>query len=473
MQPDSPSKSVLSPSIFKAYDIRGVAGDTLRAEHVYAIGRAFATQAARRGHQQVVIGRDGRLSGPTLIKALASGLTDSGVDVIDLGMVATPMVYFAAETLGGACGVMLTGSHNPPQYNGLKMVLGGEALHGEGILALYQTILREDFEQGRGTISSHDISHAYIERIAGDIKLAAPLAIAVDCGNGIAGDFARRLYERIGCSVTELFCQVDGAFPNHHPDPADPDNLVDLIAAMTSGEIDVGLAFDGDGDRLGVVTKTGHIVYPDRQLLLFAEDVLSRNPGATIIFDVKCTRRLSPAIRTAGGVPLMWKTGHSLVKAKLRETGAALAGEMSGHMFFKERWYGFDDGLYAGARMIEILSRQKSLGRQPSDVLDALPNSFSTPELQIKLQEGENVELMDRLQRVAASTFEPLGAKEIHLIDGVRVDYDDGFGLARSSNTTPVIVLRFEGDTVEALARIQSNFRQALLALDAALVLPF
>ena len=473
MQSDFSPNGAISPSIFKAYDIRGVAGDTLRVADVYAIGRAIATQAVRRGYHEVVIGRDGRLSGPDLIKALASGLTEAGVNVIDLGMVATPMVYFAAETLGGACGVMLTGSHNPPEYNGLKMVLGGEALHGEGILALYQTILREDFEAGHGTVSSHDISDAYIDRIAGDIKLAAPLSIAVDCGNGIAGAFARRLYERIGCSVTELFCEVDGAFPNHHPDPADPENLIDLIGAMRSGEIDVGLAFDGDGDRLGVVTKTGHIVFPDRQLLLFAEDVLSRNPGASIIFDVKCTRRLSPAIRAAGGVPLMWKTGHSLVKAKLRETGAALAGEMSGHMFFKERWYGFDDGLYAGARMVEILARQKSLGREPSEVLDGLPNSFSTPELQIKLKEGENVALIDHLQRIAATTFEPLGAEEIHLIDGVRVDYADGFGLARSSNTTPVIVLRFEGDTEQALTRIQADFRRALLALDAALVLPF
>jgi phosphomannomutase/phosphoglucomutase len=464
---------MLSPSIFKAYDIRGVVDDTLRPEDVFQIGRALASEAFDRGFGSFVVGRDGRLSGPRLLAALVEGLRASGADVIDLGMVATPMVYFGTETLDARCGVMVTGSHNPPDYNGLKMVVGNEALYSESILALYQRILREDFVEGAGGYRELDIGSDYIARIARDIKLKVPLSIVVDCGNGVAGAFAKKLYEAIGCSVKELFCEVDGTFPNHHPDPADPHNLEALIASLKNGDGEIGLAFDGDGDRLGVVTRAGEIIFPDRQLMMFAEDVLSRVPGASIIFDVKCTRNLAPSIRRAGGQPLMWKTGHSLVKAKLRETGAPLAGEMSGHMFFKERWYGFDDGLYAGARLLEILSAEKASGHSIDAKLEALPNSVSTPELQLKLAEGENIDVIDRLQRVAHATFASAGADNIHLIDGVRVDYPDGFGLARASNTTPVIVLRFEGDDKQALTRIQTAFRNILLELKPDAVLPF
>jgi phosphomannomutase/phosphoglucomutase len=360
---------------------------------------------------------------------------------------------------------MVTGSHNPPDYNGFKMVLSGEAIHGHTIMALYHAIERGDFAAGQGSYRTHDIRAAYLERIIGDVKLARPMKIAVDCGNGVAGAVAGDLYRGMGCEVTELFCDVDGTFPNHHPDPAHPENLQDLIGCLRQTDAEIGLAFDGDGDRLGVVTKDGQIIYPDRQLMLFAQDVLKRHPGREILYDVKCTRHIGPWVRQHGGVPLMWKTGHSLVKAKMRETGAPLGGEMSGHVFFKDRWYGFDDGLYAGARMLELLSRMDD----PSAVLNALPQSSSTPELHLQLAEGENVALIEKLQRDARFP----GAQEVITIDGLRVEYEDGFGLARSSNTTPVVVMRFEGDSVQALQRIQDQFRQAILAAKPDAVLKF
>jgi phosphomannomutase/phosphoglucomutase len=450
--------------IFKAYDIRGVVDRTLTASVVEAIGRAFGTEALAKGTPSVAIGRDGRLSGPDLSAALARGLRATGVRVVDVGRVTTPMLYFATYHLGTGSGIMVTGSHNPPDYNGLKMVMAGEAIAGEAIQALRVRIERGEFAAGTGAYDTADVWPAYLERVVSDVKLARPLDLIVDCGNGVAGAFAPELYRRLGCRVKELFCEVDGTFPNHHPDPSQPHNLEDVIAALrTEGEL--GFAFDGDGDRLGVVTKSGKIIYPDRQLMLFAEDVLQRNPGAQIIFDVKCTRNLFPWIRERGGVPLMWRTGHSLIKAKLKETGAPLAGEMSGHVFFKERWYGFDDGLYAGARLLEILSRHA----EPSRVLEALPDSVSTPELQIKLREGENFTLIDTLQKTAR--FE--GAQDVITIDGLRVEYADGFGLARASNTTPVIVLRFEADNERALRRIQEDFRRVLHAAAPHAALPF
>lgn len=458
-----------SSSIFKAYDIRGIVGDTLTDETVEAIGRAVASEARSLGQKAFVIGRDGRLSGPSFSKALARGIQLAGLDVIDLGMVATPMVYFAAVQLGTNCGVMVTGSHNPPEYNGLKMVVAGDAIHGEAIQALYQRVVAQRFESGSGRYSTHDITEAYYARIVGDVRAAAPLRIAVDCGNGVAGAFAPTLFRTMGCQVDELFCEVDGTFPNHHPDPAHLENLEDLIDHLKHSDAEIGLAFDGDGDRLGVVTKQGHVIFPDRQLMLFAEDVLTRNPGGEVIYDVKCTRNLAPWIIARGGHPTMWKTGHSLMKAKLKESGAPLAGEMSGHIFFKDRWYGFDDGLYAAARMIEILTRAKAAGRDPSEVLDALPDAVSTPELQWKLAEGENFAIVDRLQREAV--FE--GAVSVSKIDGVRAEFRDGFGLARSSNTTPVIVLRFEADSEEALVRIKDVFRRILSSLNPAAPLPF
>jgi phosphomannomutase/phosphoglucomutase len=454
----------VAPEIFKAYDIRGVVDKALTTESVRLIGRAFGTEALAKGTPSVAIGRDGRLSGPTLSDALATGLREAGCDVIDVGMVATPMLYFATYHLATGSGIMVTGSHNPPDYNGLKMVMAGEAIAGEAIQGLRRRIEAGDFASGEGRLSSADIAEAYLTRITGDVKLARPIDLIVDAGNGVAGAFGPDLYRRMGCRVTEMFCDVDGNFPNHHPDPSQPHNLEDLIAALKDGG-EIGFAFDGDGDRLGVVTKSGKIIFPDRQLMLFAEDVLSRNPGAEIIYDVKCTRNLVKWIGDRGGRPLMWKTGHSLVKAKLRETGAPLAGEMSGHIFFKERWYGFDDGLYAGARLLEILSKVADV----SVPLETLPDSVNTPELQIQLAEGENFTLIDRLQKTAK--FER--AQVVHTIDGVRAEYSDGFGLARPSNTTPVVVLRFEGDNEDAIARIKADFRQAIKAVAPNALLPF
>jgi phosphomannomutase/phosphoglucomutase len=451
--------------IFKAYDIRGIVGKSLTAEVVEAIGHAIGSEGAARGQKAIVIGRDGRLSGPEFAQALARGIQKSGLDVIDIGMVATPMTYFAAYELGTHSAVMITGSHNPPDYNGLKMVLGGETLSGDTIQGLRQRIESGDLSHGAGSYSQHDITEAYLNRIVSDIKLARPLKITVDSGNGVPGNFGPELYRRLGCEVTEMFCEVDGNFPNHHPDPSDPHNLEDLIAALKTNDSEIGLAFDGDGDRLGVVTKEGNIIFPDRQLMLFAADVLSRNPGAEIIFDVKSTRNLFSWIREHGGQPTLWKTGHSLIKAKMKETGALLAGEMSGHVFFKERWYGFDDGLYAGARLLEYLSKQDDVNA----TLNGLPNAVCTPELQIKLQEGENYALIAELQKSARFT----DAKEVISIDGLRVEYADGFGLMRSSNTTPVIVLRFEADDAAALQRIQDDFRRVLLGANPALKLPF
>jgi phosphomannomutase / phosphoglucomutase len=451
--------------IFKAYDIRGVVGRTLTPDIVVAIGQAVGSHAVARGRRTVAIGRDGRHSGPELAAALARGLQSSGVDVIDIGQAATPMLYFAAHHFDTLSGVAVTGSHNPPEYNGLKIMIAGETLSGEAIQALRQRIEKGHLERGSGGYRAEDVREAYLKRITGDVRLARPMRLVVDCGNGVAGGTAPELYRRLGCELTELFCEVDGSFPNHHPDPSQPKNLIDVQGALAAGRGELGFAFDGDGDRLGVVTKNGKIIYPDRQLMLFAADVLKRHPGAQIIFDVKSTRHLFSWIRQHGGKPVLWKTGHSLIKQKLKETGALLAGEMSGHTFFKERWYGFDDALYAGARLLEILSREAD----PSAVLEALPDAVSTPELHIKLNEGENYELMDKLKQSAR--FED--AKEVITIDGLRVEYQDGFGLARPSNTTPVVVLRFEADDEAAIKRIQEDFRRALLAVKPGVLLPF
>ncbi len=450
--------------IFKAYDIRGIVGRTLTPQIAERIGHAIGSEARARKQKAIAIGRDGRHSGPELSAALANGIRQSGIDVVDVGQVATPMLYFATHHLQTHSGVMVTGSHNPPEYNGLKIMLGGESLAGESIQALRTRIESGDLAHGAGSYREFDIREHYLQRVTGDITLMRPLSLVVDCGNGVAGATAPELYRRLGCEVRELFCEVDGSFPNHHPDPSHPENLIDLINVLKSGG-DLGFAFDGDGDRLGVVTRGGKIIYPDRQLMLFAADVLQRNPGAEIIFDVKSTRNLFGWIRQHGGKPLMWKTGHSFIKKKLQETGAPLAGEMSGHVFFKERWYGFDDALYAGARLLEILSRE----HDPSAVLENLPDSINTPELHIKLAEGENYTLMDRLRRDAR--FDT--AREVITIDGVRVEYADGFGLARPSNTTPVVVLRFEADNQAALLRIQEEFRRAILAVKPDARLPF
>ena len=463
----------LSPSIFKAYDIRGIIDQTLDASVAKSIGQAFGSQMRELGETVIVIGRDGRLSGPNLIEALAEGLLLTGVDVIDLGMVATPMVYFGAnQTIEGRkplSGIMITGSHNPPNYNGFKMVLGGAAIYGEQIQAIRQRIEAQQFIQAPqaeiGKRSYFDIFPMYLERIVSDVKLARPMKIAVDCGNGVGGAFAATLFRALGCEVEELFCEVDGHFPNHHPDPAHIENLQDLIKNLATTNNELGLAFDGDADRLGVVTKDGQVIFPDRQMMLFAKDVLSRNPGKQIIYDVKCTRNLATWVKQHGGEPLMWKTGHSLVKAKLKETGAPLAGEMSGHIFFKDRWFGFDDGLYTGARLLEILSKEKD----PNQTLNDLPNAICTPELQLECAEGEPFTI---LETIKANAKFPT-SQSINTIDGVRVEYADGFGLARPSNTTPIVVMRFEADSEAAIQRIQAEFKVALLAAKPDAKLPF
>ncbi|CAG0974298.1 phosphomannomutase / phosphoglucomutase [Burkholderiales bacterium] len=455
----------LPAEIFKAYDIRGIVGRTLTPDIVRTIGQGLGTLARVAGRPAIAIGRDGRLSGPELLVALSDGIRAAGTDVIDLGMVVTPMTYFASHVLDTGCSVMVTGSHNPPDYNGLKMVIDGTTLSGDGIQALRERLERGDVTSGAGHYRVHDVGGAYLDRIAHGVKLARPMRIAIDCGNGVAGAYAPALYRRLGCDVVEMYCDVDGRFPNHHPDPSQPENLADLVARLRRGDCELGLAFDGDGDRLGVVTKDGHVVYPDRVMMLYAADVLARVPGATIIYDVKSTRNLGPWIARHGGRPLLWKTGHSLIKAKMAETGAALAGEMSGHTFFGERWYGFDDGLYTGARLLEILSRHA----EPSAVLDALPDALSTPEIHVPCAEGEQHAIVRELQEHASFP----GATEVIRIDGVRVEYADGFGLARASNTTPVVVLRFEADDDAALARIQDAFRRELTLVRPAAKLPF
>ncbi|MDD2691823.1 MAG: phosphomannomutase/phosphoglucomutase [Simplicispira sp.] len=445
----------LSPSIFKAYDIRGIVPSTLDEAVARGLGRAFGTVARAQGQTTVAVGRDGRLSGPALSAALIAGLVDAGIAVIDVGLVTTPLLYFAASTLC-ASGIQVTGSHNPKDYNGFKMVLGGRAIYGDDIQQLRQTMQDESWQlQAGGSVRSVDVLAAYTQRITSDVKLARPMKIVVDCGNGIAGASAPAIFRALGCEVVELFSEVDGNFPNHHPDPSKPENLCDLIAALQASDAELGLAFDGDGDRLGIVTKDGSNIFPDRQMMLFAQDVLSRVPGGHILFDVKCTQRLAPAIVAAGGVPVMYKTGHSLIKARMKELDSPLGGEMSGHIFFKERWFGFDDGTYAGCRLLEILSRSSD----PSAVLNGLPTSFSTPELNVACAEGEPHQLTAQLQALAADTF--AAPAQISTIDGLRVDWPDGFGLIRASNTTPVLVLRFEGQTPEALARIEA----AMLAL--------
>ena len=443
----------VAASIFKAYDIRGIVPSTLNEGVAEALGLAFGTVAMRQGERTVAVGRDGRLSGPSMAAALIRGLVAAGVDVIDVGLATTPMLYFAANTLCSS-GIQVTGSHNPKDYNGFKMVLGGRAIYGDDIQALRRIIEAESHQLAEGgRVRLVNVLKPYTDRIVGDVKLARPMKVVVDCGNGVAGASAPALFRALGCEVVELFSEVDGNFPNHHPDPSKPENLQDVMRVLRETDAELGLAFDGDGDRLGIVTKEGHNIYPDRQMILFAQDVLSRVPGGNIIFDVKCSQRLAPAIEAAGGVAHIYKTGHSLIKARMKELDSPLGGEMSGHIFFKERWYGFDDGSYAGARLLEIVSRSPDANA----VLNALPTSFSTPELNVACAEGEPHAVVDQL--VALARFD--APAKISTIDGVRVDWPDGFGLIRASNTTPVLVLRFEGHTPEALHRIEA----AMLAL--------
>lgn len=453
--------------IFKAYDIRGVVGRDLTPETVRAIGVVFANEARQQQVGTVVLGRDGRLSSPELADALAQGLTAGGCDVLDIGLVPTPLLYFVAHHSDGRSGVMVTGSHNPKQYNGLKLVLNGETLSGEKLQQLKKRLEAGDYSQAEpGSIQRNSLfSNEYIGMITEDLHLVRPMKVVVDCGNGAAGRLAPMLLKTLGCEVVELFCEIDGNFPNHHPDPSQPENLADLVSAVKHYAADIGLAFDGDGDRLGVVDSTGKIIWPDRQMMLFARDVLTHKPGSEIIYDVKCSRHLHDQIVKRGGRPLMWKSGHSLMKAKVKETSAALAGEMSGHIFFNDRWFDFDDALYAGARLIEILSNDM---RGSGDVFADLPDSINTPELHVALADGEGPGFMERLSALAE-----FKDGKINNIDGMRVEFADGWGLVRASNTTPVLTVRFEADTQEAMQRIQARFRQLLLQINPELHLPF
>jgi phosphomannomutase / phosphoglucomutase len=464
----APAPVSVDPAIFRAYDIRGVVGKSLTAEVAKLLGQSIGMLMREKGLHEMVVGRDGRLSGPELAGALADGLRAAGIDVIDIGAVPTPVVYYAAYRFNTGCGVAVTGSHNPPDYNGFKIVVGGETLSEGAIQDLYQRIVQGALDSdGKGNMRHVDVVPDYIERITSDVQTERSLKLVVDCGNGIPGAVAPQVLEGIGCEVIPLYCDVDGNFPNHHPDPSDPHNLEDLILSVKQTGADLGLAFDGDGDRLGVVTRDGEIIFPDRTLMLFARDVLSRQPGATIIYDVKCTGHLKGQILDAGGSPLMWRTGHSLIKAKMRETGSELAGEMSGHFFFKERWYGFDDGIYAGARLLEILAGDLE-GRTPEQIFATCPKGVSTPELKVEMAEGEHYRFIEKFRESAH-----FGDATLVTIDGVRADWPDGWGLVRPSNTTPILVLRFDADNEQALKRIKDTFREQLLAVDPNLKLPF
>ena len=449
----------VTASIFRAYDIRGVVGKTLTPAGVELIGQALGSEAAARGETTIVVARDGRTSGELMLNALKKGILATGRDVIDIGMVPTPTLYFAAMQLEGtSSGIMVTGSHNPPDYNGFKCVLAGETLYGDAITDLYRRIQEQDFKHGQGFEKAANVKDDYINAILADIKLQRPLKVVVDTGNGVAGELAPRLMQELGCEVIPLFTEIDGTFPNHHPDPGKPENLKDLIASVQTNNADLGLGFDGDGDRVGVVTPSGQLIFPDQLMMAFAEDVLSRNPGAKIIYDVKCTSNLGTIISAAGGQPEMWRTGHSLIKARMKETGALLAGEMSGHIFFKERWLGFDDGLYAAARFLELLAAQNL---DADALFSRYPQDISTPEINLEVTDDNKFQLVEQLAQLG-----DFGNGTTTTLDGIRVDYPDGWGLCRASNTTPVLVFRFEGKTHAALERIQAIFAQALLKVD-------
>ena len=448
----------LDQSIFRAYDIRGITDTNLTQQVCYWIGRAFAAQAISQSQHTAALGRDGRLSSLGIEQALGQGLVDGGMHVTSVGQVPTPVLYYATHALETGTGIMITGSHNPPEYNGLKMMIGGVTLAEELIQMLYQRLQHNDLSDAEGSLEQADLSNQYIDSALATAKLARPLRVAVDCGNGVAGELAPKLIEALGCDVIPLFCEIDGNFPNHHPDPAEPENLQDLVNAVKTERADIGLAFDGDGDRLGVITPTGEIIWPDKMMMLFAQDIIARNPGTPVIFDVKCSKHLERIISEAGGDAIMWKTGHSHIKAKIKQTNAALAGEFSGHICFGERWYGFDDALYTAVRLLELLSQTEL----DADALFAqYPITFSTPEIKIHTTETRKFEVMDAL--VANQGFKD---GRLTAIDGIRIDFDDRWGLIRPSNTSPVLSLRFEADSAEALERIQDEFQAQLSKVD-------
>lgn len=459
------SKLAESKEIFRAYDIRGIYGQTLTPEIVTETGKALGSLTLELNIDSIIVGRDGRLSSPALFEALVTGILSTGCHVIDIGIVASPVLYYAAKVLNSNCGVMITGSHNPANYNGLKMVIDGHTLTSQDISALYHRIETQNYLHGEGKLSEANILDHYIDAIAAGITLARPLKVVVDAGNGVGGIIAPKLLKKLGCEVIELYCDIDGNFPNHHPDPSVLKNLDCLIKTVKIQQADIGLAFDGDADRLGVITNKGENIWPDRQMMLYAKDVIEQNPRAKIIFDVKCTRYLPQKIREFGGEPIMWKTGHSHIKAKLAETGAPLAGEMSGHIFFNDRWYGFDDGIYTAARLLEIVTKDE---RSTSEIFQDFPDSVNTPELKLPMSEERKFSFMEKF--VNEANF---GDAHISTIDGIRVDFPTGWGLVRPSNTTPYLILRFEADDLENLQIIQEKFRSQLLQLDDELKVPF
>jgi len=454
-------------TIFRAYDIRGIVEKTLTKDIVFDIGRAIGSEAKGKNIKTIVVGRDGRTSSPTLLESLTKGIVSTGVNILDIGLVPSPVVYFVIEHTEGKSGVVITGSHNPAEYNGLKITIDGETLAGDKIQQLKQRIDSENYLSGEtGSIEQNDVfTNEYIGMISEDIHIVRPMKVVVDCGNGAAGELGPILLKTLGCEVIELFCDIDGTFPNHHPDPSKPENLSDLITAVQHYNADVGIAFDGDGDRIGVVDCKGKIIWPDRQMMLFAKEVLGLKPGAEVIYDIKCSRHLGEQIVKEGGRPIMWKSGHSFIKAKIKETGAVLAGEMSGHIFFNDRWFGFDDALYSASRLIEILSADT---RNSDEVFADFPDSINTPEITIELAEGESVALMEQLFAIAN-----FNDGNIINIDGMRVDFANGWGLVRASNTIPALVLRFEADDIETLKQIQSQFKELLHKVKPGLTIPF
>ncbi|GAB4392062.1 MAG: hypothetical protein Tsb005_04490 [Gammaproteobacteria bacterium] len=456
---------IVAPSIFREYDIRGIVGDTLTHETAELLGLAIASEALAHNEDKIIVARDGRNSSPELMRSFIIGARATGCEVIDIGAVPTPLLYFATHTMASTSGVMITGSHNPPQYNGFKIVIAGDTLSGKRIQALYQRIVHKDFASGKGELRQANVIEPYQQRILRDIKIAKPLKIVIDCGHGIAGDIAPGIFSALGCEVIPLYCEVDGDFPHHHPDPSDLANLQDLIAAVQARKADLGIAFDGDADRVGLVTNKGEVIWPDRLLMRLAIDVLKQNPGATIVFDVKCTSHLDEVIKQQGGRPLMWKTGHSLIKSKMRQEGALLAGEMSGHIYFADRWYGFDDGIYAALRIVEILSK---INHSSSQVFSALPSNISTPEIRINVPEEKKFSLVERLKKIAQ-----FPEARVNTIDGIRIDYPDGWGLIRASNTTPALIARFEASDIYTLERIKAAFHTEMMRVDDSLHLPF
>lgn len=456
--------SFITKEIFRAYDIRGIVDETFTDDNIYTIGLALGSEVLSSGQSKIIVGRDGRLSGPRLSKALITGILLSGCDVINIGEVTTPILYYAAAIDESHTGVMLSGSHNPPNYNGIKTVINGNTLYGNSIEKIYQRIINQDFTFGQGEISNSSMIDSYIQRVITDVHLDRPLKIVIDCGNGAGGIVAPKLFRELGCDVVELYCKVDGSFPNHQPDPSVPKNLEDLVRVVKEQKADVGLAFDGDADRVGIVTESGEMIAADRLLMLFAMDILSKNVGETVVFDVKCTSNLADQIAKCGGVPLMYKTGHSLIKAKMKELGAPLAGELSGHIFIKERWYGFDDGVYVGARFLELLSKSD---KKCSEIFSDLPDTVNTPEIKVPVEESKKFSIMENI--INGSEF--IGGR-VNTIDGIRVDYDYGFGLVRISNTSPYLTMRFEGDTEESLRKVKSIFKEQLLKIEPTLELP-